>query len=212
MLKFISMSFKNFLFSFTFFKNLFIALIIVVLFLVAFVKFLDFSTNHGEEITVPNLAKMKLEVAEEKLDDEGLEVFLLDTVDFRPEFPPYSIVEQDPIAGSKVKDGRKIYVKLNAGGFAMVTFPDLKDKTFRQATNTLRALGLIEGELKYVPNIAKDIVLEVSCNGKPLKAGDKLMKNSKIDFVLGDGKDLFKDEELDSLNMDQQEIEKDTTN
>lgn len=206
------MSFKNFLFSFTFFKNLFIALIIVVLFLVAFVKFLDFSTNHGEEITVPNLAKMKLEVAEEKLDDEGLEVFLLDTVDFRPEFPPYSIVEQDPIAGSKVKDGRKIYVKLNAGGFAMVTFPDLKDKTFRQATNTLRALGLIEGELKYVPNIAKDIVLEVSCNGKPLKAGDKLMKNSKIDFVLGDGKDLFKDEELDSLNMDQQEIEKDTTN
>lgn len=205
------MSFKKFLFSFTFFKNLFIALIIVVLFLVAFVKFLDFSTNHGEEITVPNLAKMKLEVAEEKLDDEGLEVFLLDTVDFRPEFPPYSIVEQDPIAGSKVKDGRKIYVKLNAGGFAMVTFPDLKDKTFRQATNTLRALGLVEGELKYVPNIAKDIVLEVSCNGKPVKAGDKLMKNSKIDFVLGDGKDLFKEEELDSLNMDQQEIEKDTT-
>ncbi|SEP63425.1 PASTA domain-containing protein [Flavobacterium urocaniciphilum] len=205
------MSFKKFLFSFTFFKNLFIALIIVVLFLVAFVKFLDFSTNHGEEITVPNLSKMKLEVAEEKLDDEGLEVFLLDTVDFRPEFPPYSIVEQDPIAGSKVKDGRKIYVKLNAGGFAMVTFPDLKDKTFRQATNTLRALGLVEGELKYVPNIAKDIVLEVSCNGKPVKAGDKLMKNSKIDFVLGDGKDLFKEEELDSLNMDQQEIEKDTT-
>lgn len=206
------MSFKKFLFSFTFFKNLFIALIIVVLFLLAFVKFLDFSTNHGEEISVPNLTKMKLEVAEEKLDDEGLEVFLLDTVDFRPEFPPYSIVEQDPIAGSKVKDGRKIYVKLNAGGFAMVTFPDLKDKTFRQATNTLRALGLIEGELKYVPNIAKDIVLEVSCNGKPVKAGDKLMKNSKIDFVLGDGKDLFKEEELDSLNMDQQEIEKDTTN
>lgn len=205
------MSFKKFLFSFTFFKNLFIALIIVVLFLVAFVKFLDFSTNHGEEITVPNLSKMKLEVAEEKLDDEGLEVFLLDTVDFRPEFPPYSIVEQDPIAGSKVKDGRKIYVKLNAGGFAMVTFPDLKDKTFRQATNTLRALGLVEGELKYVPNIAKDIVLEVSCNGKPVKKGDKLMKNSKIDFVLGDGKDLFKEEELDSLNMDQQEIEKDTT-
>jgi beta-lactam-binding protein with PASTA domain len=198
------MSLRKFLTSSTFFKNLFFALVIVILFLVAFVKFLDFSTNHGEEIKVPNLSKMKLEIAEEKLDEEGLEVFLLDTVEFRPEFPPYSIVEQDPIAGSKVKDGRKIYVKLNAGGYAMVTFPDLKNKTFRQATNALRALGLVEGELKYVPDLAKDIVLEVSYNGKPVKAGDKLMKNSKIDFVLGDGKDMFTDEDLDSIPNNEQ--------
>ncbi len=205
------MSLRKFLTSFAFYKNLFFALVIVVVFLVAFVKFLDFSTNHGEEITVANLSKMKLEVAEEKLDEEGLEVFLLDTVEFRPEFPPYTIVEQDPIAGSKVKDGRKVYVKLNAGGYAMVTFPDLKNKTFRQAENALRALGLMEGELKYVPNLAKDIVLEVSFKGKPLKAGDKLMKNSKIDFVLGDGKDMFNDADLDSLNVEEQEIENDTT-
>lgn len=198
------MSLRKFLTSSTFFKNLFFALVIVILFLVAFVKFLDFSTNHGEEIKVPNLSKMKLEIAEEKLDEEGLEVFLLDTVEFRPEFPPYSIVEQDPIAGSKVKDGRKIYVKLNAGGYAMVTFPDLKNKTFRQATNALRALGLVEGELKYVPDLAKDIVLEVTYNGRPVKAGDKLMKNSKIDFVLGDGKDMFTDEDLDSIPNNEQ--------
>lgn len=198
------MSLRKFLTSSTFFKNLFFALVIVILFLVVFVKFLDFSTNHGEEIKVPDLSKMKLEIAEEKLDEEGLEVFLLDTVEFKPEFPPYTIVEQDPIAGSKVKNGRKIYVKLNAGGYAMVTFPDLKNKTFRQATNALRALGLVEGELKYVPDIAKDIVLEVSYNGSPVKAGDKLMKNSKIDFVLGDGKDMFKDEDLDTIPNNEQ--------
>lgn len=198
------MSLRKFLTSSTFFKNLFFALVIVILFLLVFVKFLDFSTNHGEEIKVPDLSKMKLEIAEEKLDEEGLEVFLLDTVEFKPEFPPYTIVEQDPIAGSKVKDGRKIYVKLNAGGYAMVTFPDLKNKTFRQATNALRALGLVEGELKYVPDLAKDIVLEVSYNGRPVKAGDKLMKNSKIDFVLGDGKDMFKDEDLDSIPNNEQ--------
>ena len=205
------MSLRKFLTSSAFFKNLFLALVIVILFLVVFVKFLDFSTNHGEEIKVPNLSKMKLEIAEEKLDEEGLEVFLLDTVDFRPEFPPYTIVEQDPIAGSKVKDGRKIYVKLNAGGYAMVTFPDLKNKTFRQAENTLRVLGLMEGELKYEENIAKDIVLGVSYKGRPLKAGDKLMKNSKIDFVLGDGKDMFTDEDLDSIQNGEQNIEIDTT-
>jgi hypothetical protein len=30
------------------------------------------------------------------------------------------------------------------------------------------------------------------------------MKNSKIDFVLGDGKDMFKDEDLDSIPNNEQ--------
>ena len=193
------MSLGKFLTSFTFFKQLFLAIVITVVFLFALIKFLDFRTNHGEEINVPDLSKMKLEVAEEKLDEDGLEVFLLDTVDFRPEFPPYTIVEQDPKPNSKVKDGRKIYVKLNAGGFSTVTMPDLINKTFRQAASTIRALGLVEGKSKYVPNIAKDVVLEVLQNGKKLKPGDKILKNSTVDFVLGDGKELFKEEELDSV-------------
>lgn len=207
MLKFISMSLKRFLTSSIFFKNLAIALVIVIVFLFAIVKFLDFSTNHGEEINVPDITKMKLEVAEEKLDEEGLEVFLLDTVDFKPEFPPYTIVEQDPRPGSKVKDGRKIYVKLNAGGFSTVTLPDLINKTFRQAANTIRTLGLIEGKLKYVPNIAKDVVLEIHQNGKKLNAGDKILKNSTIDFVLGDGKELFSDENDSIPSQEQDSIE-----
>lgn len=204
------MSLGKFLTSFTFFKQLFLAIVITVVFLFALIKFLDFRTNHGEEINVPDLSKMKLEVAEEKLDEDGLEVFLLDTVDFRPEFPPYTIVEQDPKPNSKVKDGRKIYVKLNAGGFSTVIMPDLINKTFRQAASTIRALGLVEGKSKYVPNIAKDIVLEISQNGKKLKAGDKILKNSTIDFVLGDGKELFKEEETDSLT--QQLIDTTATN
>jgi len=201
------MSLKRFLTSSIFFKNLAIALVIVIVFLFAIVKFLDFSTNHGEEINVPDITKMKLEVAEEKLDEEGLEVFLLDTVDFKPEFPPYTIVEQDPRPGSKVKDGRKIYVKLNAGGFSTVTLPDLINKTFRQAANTIRTLGLIEGKLKYVPNIAKDVVLEIHQNGKKLNAGDKILKNSTIDFVLGDGKELFSDENDSIPSQEQDSIE-----
>lgn len=207
MLKFIAMSLKRFLTSSAFFKNLVAALLILIVFLFTIVKFLDFSTNHGEEINVPDITKMKLEVAEEKLDEEGLEVFLLDTVDFKPEFPPYTIVEQDPRPGSKVKDGRKIYVKLNAGGFSTVTLPNLINKTFRQAANTIRTLGLQEGKLKYVPNIAKDVVLEIHQNGKKLKAGDKILKNSTIDFVLGDGKELFTDENDSIPSQEQDSIE-----
>lgn len=193
------MSWKKFLLSGTFYKHAFLAILAVIVFLFIFIKFLDFKTNHGEEIPVPNLTKMKIEIAEEKLDEDGLELFLLDTVDFRPEFPPYTIVEQDPKPGSTVKDGRKIYVKLNAGGFAMVTLPEFKDKTYRQIGNSLRALGLVEGDIKYEPHIAKDIVIDLKQNGVSLKAGQKIMKNSKIDFVLGDGKEGFVEEENDII-------------
>jgi hypothetical protein len=37
------------------------------------ILFLDFRTNHGQEIKVPDLSKMKLEIAEEKLNDIDFE-------------------------------------------------------------------------------------------------------------------------------------------
>ncbi|MBP8066335.1 MAG: PASTA domain-containing protein [Flavobacterium sp.] len=194
------MSWKKFLTSPVFFKHFALALLITAVFVFGVMKFLSVATHHGEEIPVPNLAKMSVEKAEERLNDIDLEFHLLDTVDYNPAFPPYSIVEQDPLAGVTVKDGRKVYVKINSGGYAKVSMPDLVQKTYRQALSTLRALGLQEGDVKYVEYMAKDVVLEVKQNGKKLKAGDRILKNSKIDFVLGDGKTGFQEEELDSVN------------
>nr|WP_294936455.1 PASTA domain-containing protein [uncultured Flavobacterium sp.] len=194
------MSWKKFLTSPVFFKNLALALLIVAVTVFGVMKFLSVATNHGEEIPVPNLAKMSIEKAEDRLDNIDLELHLLDTVDYNPSFPPYSIVEQDPLPAVTVKDGRKVYVKINAGGYSRVVLPELVQKTYRQALSTLRALGLEEGNVKYVEYMAKDVVLEVKQNGKVLKAGDKILKSSKIDFVLGDGKTGFQDKEMDSIN------------
>ncbi|UOK41294.1 MULTISPECIES: PASTA domain-containing protein [Flavobacterium] len=198
------MSWKKFLTSPVFFKNLALALVIVAISVFGVMKFLSVATNHGEEIPVPNLAKMSLEKAEERLNDIDLELHLLDTVDYNPAFPPYSIVEQDPLPAVTVKDGRKVYVKINSGGYAKVVLPELVQKTYRQALSTLRALGLQEGDVKYVEYMAKDVVLEVKQNGETLKAGDKILKSSKIDFVLGDGKTGFQDQEMDSINASEQ--------
>ena len=97
------MSWFKYVTSKTFFVQAFIAATIVAVFTFLLILFLDFRTNHGEEIKVPDLTKLKLEIAEEKLNDIDLEVFLLDTVDFNPEYPPFTILEQDPKAGSFVK-------------------------------------------------------------------------------------------------------------
>jgi eukaryotic-like serine/threonine-protein kinase len=105
-----------------------------------------------------------------------------------------------------VKEGRKIYIKINAQTYTTVMLPDLIEKTYRQAVPTLKAVGLQEGTITYKPYLGKDMVLEMSLNGKRLKPGDKVLKSSKIDLVLGDGKVVFDDTVLDSTAVDSVEI------
>ncbi len=164
---------------------------------------LGFRTNHGEEIIVPDLSKLTVVQAKEKLEELDLDYQINDTINFQKEYPPHSVVEQDPSPNSKVKSGRKIYLKLNAATFEMVEIPDMKDKTYRQALPTLKALGLEEGTITHKPYFAEDVVLEMRHKGKVLQPGDKVMRTSKIDFVLGDGKTVFQEDEEQSTNSEQ---------
>lgn len=191
------MSLRSYLTSKVFFTQLAIAFVIIFLLLFLFLQYIRFSTNHGEEITVPSLSKLSVEAAEAKLDDADLDYVLLDTTDYDPDYPKFSVVKQDPLAGAKVKSGRKVYIKINSAGYAAVLIPDLIEKTLRQAEPSLKAIGLELGNITYKPYIGKDMVLELSQNGKILRAGDKVLKSSKIDLVVGDGNAGF-EEEIDS--------------
>ena len=199
------MSFRSYLTSKVFFAQILAVLAIFVGVSYLFFHWLTFTTNHGQEITVPDLSKLSAEEAEEKLAELDLDYIILDTVDFKPDFPKLTIVEQEPKAGAKVKEGRKIYLKINASTYTMVSVPDLIEKTYRQAVPTLEAVGLLEGTITYKPYLGKDMVLGMSLNGKPLKAGDKVLKSSKIDLVLGDGKITY-EETIDSTAVDSIDI------
>ena len=202
------MSLRKFLTSKVFFIQAAIALVIIVVLVFGIMKWLSYTTNHGEEITVPDLSKLSVELAEEKLDALDLEYVLLDTTEYQKDYPKFSVVKQDPIAGSKVKEGRKIYIKVNSDAYRDIVMPDLIEQTLRQAEPTLKALGLELGEKTYKPYLGKDMVLEMRYKGRKLKAGDKIPKASKIDLVLGDGKVGF-EEEVDSVpptNNDDEEF------
>ncbi len=67
---------------------------------------------------------------------------------------------------------------------------------------TLAALGLEVGDTTYVPNLAKDMILEMKMNGHPIKAGQQVLKMTKVDLVLGDGKIGFEEEELNGSEND----------
>ena len=204
LLKSLFMSVRDFITSKAFFKQIAIAVLIIVVFVFLMIQWLSYTTNHGQQIPVPDLKKMSVEKAGEQLESLNLEYVVLDTVDFRADFPAYSIVQQDPKPGAAVKEKRKIYLKVNAGAYSAVVLPNLIQKTYRQVVPTLKSIGLEEGKKTYKPYLAKDIVLEVWQNGKKLNEGDKVKKASKIDLVLGDGKTGFDQSELDPRSYPQE--------
>ncbi len=173
--------------------------IVVIVFLL--MQWLKSTTNHGQEIHVPDLSKKTVDRVASDLEMLTLSYVVLDTVDYKADYPPYAVVQQDPLPNVTVKEGRKIYLKVNAGGYNDVSLPELIQKTQRAAVPILQSVGLEVGEVTYKPYLAKDVVLEVRQNGKKLKAGDKVKRASKVDLVLGDGKTGYSvsDEELDNM-------------
>ena len=182
------MSVIKFLTSKVFFKQLGLAVAALIVLCFLMLKWLKFSTNHGEFVEVPQLQGKTLDVVEMELDDNDLQMMVLDSANYNPKYPRYSVIEQQPEAGSLVKENRKIYLTLNPSGYRKVAVPKVIRRTIRQAKPTLEALGFVVGEITYVNDIGKDEVISISHYGAPLKAGTLLPKTSKIDLVLGNGK------------------------
>ena len=183
------MNLIQFITSKTFLKQSIIAVIGLVVFVFAVMKWLNISTNHNQKIEVPNMAKMSLENVEKTLDELDLNFAVIDSASYNPNYPKKAVIEQDPVAGDFVKEGRKIYLTLNPSGYSDVVIPDLFGKTKRQANSQLKAIGFrVNSKSTYVSDIAKDVVRGAKFNGKDLKAGDKIPKNSIITLKLGDGR------------------------
>lgn len=195
------MSFIKFLFTKIFLKQLLFAAALVVSLCFLYLFWLSYYTNHGQKIEVPNLEKLALVEVDEKLEALDLRRKIIDSASYNPDFPPRSVIEQDPTAGKFVKENRQIYIKLNPSGYGVVQVPSLINKTRRQAEPTLKALGFQIGKISYRAHIATDMVLELRHNNEKIEAGTAIKKTSVIDLVLGD-KSL--------LNTDQPSLSTDT--
>ncbi|MGM0635175.1 MAG: PASTA domain-containing protein [Bacteroidota bacterium] len=179
----------KFIFSKTFLYQLILAAIVSVLIIFALLKWLDYTTDQGQEITVPDLSKLDLDIVEKKLDEMNLRFEIMDSASFNPDYPPKSVLDQIPQEGSKVKENRKIYLTLNPSGYPDVEIPEnLNRRSLRQVQPALEAIGFKIGEIEEKPDIAKDVVLFILHDKDTLKPGDKLEKTSTIDLIIGDGK------------------------
>ena len=182
------MSVHKYLFSVSFLKTSFRIIITAIAFFLILVLFLRLNTRHGEFVVVPDLIGKKIQEFESELNELDLQFVISDSGNYNPEFKINSVLDQLPKANSKVKQGRKIYLTLNASDYEMVEIPKITRITVRQARKTIESLGFIFGEIEYVDDIARDEVISISHEGNELNEGDFLKRTSVIDFILGNGK------------------------
>jgi beta-lactam-binding protein with PASTA domain len=143
---------------------------------------------HGESVKVPNLIGKTLDQVDVDLKSLDLSFVILDSARYNSSYKPLSVIGHQPVAGSKVKINRKIYLTINPSGYNEITIPKIIRTTIRQATQRLKSSGFVIGEIEYVDDIGKDEIIEISHKGEMINEGDKLLKNSVIDLTLGNGK------------------------
>lgn len=144
-------------------------------------------TQHGVEISVPNITTMHIAEANIIAAAEGLRVEVIDST-YSNKVPLGTIVEQNPSPESKVKHGRTIYVIQNARFRRPVFLPELRDLSHRQAETMIKSMGLNIAEVVYEPSMFKNIVLDVRLCDSSLVAGSRLDEGTPVTLVIGRGK------------------------
>lgn len=180
-------NFLKFLTSRQFLIQLGLAVLASVILVFLAMQWLKRSTHHGDFVEVPDLSRMSVTEMRDVLAASDLRFEIVDSANYDPEYPRFSIIEQNPPAGNKVKPNRKIYVTVNPSGYKKVTVPDIIQVTRRNASSMLRAVGLEVGEVTYIDELGKDMVYRIRFEGKYINPGDKLPRTSKIELVCGNG-------------------------
>lgn len=144
-------------------------------------------TNHGETVTVPDLENFHYDEIEDYLASRDLRYEISADSGFVADAKPLSVLKQNPRPGAKVKQGRKIYITLNAENAPLIKMPNLVNSPLKNAQEVLANYGLVRGEIIYVPDIGQNVVLDQKFRGRTIKEGFEIPKGSQIDLVVGDG-------------------------
>ena len=160
--------------------------LVAIIVLSFFFIYLPATTNHLESITVPDLSGMKVQEVENFLTEHDLRYEINDST-FIANKPASIVLTQYPKAGEKVKENRKIYITVTTNNPPNVEMPKLVDISLKSAQMLLQSMELQEGEIKYVPNLANNLVLKQLWNGKEIAPGTRIPKGSKIDLTVGNG-------------------------
>ncbi len=120
---------------------------VLLLFFIVNNAVLPWYVNSGGIITVPNVVGKKYENIKALFDSLNLKLQLPDTV-MDNQYPMGVVIRQNPNAEARVKRGRRIYVSIS-GGDILVTVPNIRGRTLRDAKFALERVNLKLGAIEY---------------------------------------------------------------
>ena len=173
-----------------------LAMVLVIVGLCLGVKYgLEAYTHHGEGIEVPALVNMRADNARVLLIEKGLELMVADS-GYNKRLPADCILAQSPGAGTKVKEGRIIYVTINSPSSPSFPIPDLIDNSsYREAEAKLTAIGFKLLPPKRITG-ERDWVYGILCRGHHVNTGDRVSIESPLTLIIGNGQ-YGEDEDID---------------
>jgi beta-lactam-binding protein with PASTA domain len=158
---------------------------LLALLLLYFYVYLPNVTNHGESITVPSIEGMQISQLEDFLIKRNLRYEVNDS-SYSADYPALTVLKQYPQAGSKVKEGRKIFISINRISPPTVPVPALVDGSVVNADAVLKSNELRRGTIELVAG-PFNVVKEMKYQGQTIEAGAAVPKGSTIDLVVMDG-------------------------
>lgn len=169
-----------------FWHNIVAGILLSVCIVGAFLLLLNFITNHGEYLTVPEVkGKVYADVIND-LETKGFEVVVQDSI-YVDSLAPSVIIKQFPDPEATVKVNRIIYLTLNCTVPPTIAMPNLIGMSFRNAILELKSLGLILGDTTFIPDMAKNAVKDQISEGAAIKPGSPIRMGSRIDLLIGAG-------------------------
>ncbi len=141
-------------------------------------------TRHNASVITPDLTGLTIDEINLISNIDDFNICVIDSV-FDDDSRPGSVISQDPLPLTKVKPNRNVYVILVSYQPEKVLLPELRDLSLRHSLSLLETYGLQVGNIKYVPDIAENAVLDYSIDGVRIKGNEIILKKSKIDLVVG---------------------------
>lgn len=175
--------------------NLLLMALVLALVIIGTLFWLKSYTNHGQQIELPDYVGINYDTAKKDADDKTFKLIVKDSV-HRVGVKGGEILNQIPVAYSKVKENRTVYVttaKYKADLLKLSDLPALYGKYYESKKEELKNF-YIESEIKgYKFDTGEpDHILEVWQNGKKIvgknvkSSGVTVPKGGKLQFVLSE--------------------------
>lgn len=177
--------------------NLVAMAIIAVVLVLLTLKGLNSYTKHGEAVKVPDVEGLTVVRAKAMFASSGLFCEVSDST-YVKDKPKGVILDCVPPIGSKVKEGRLIYLTINRLAVPLVQIPDVADNSSsRQARARVLAAGFKLTEDEMIGG-ERDWVYAVKYNGRELATEEKVPSESLLTLVVGDGSEVINKDSLSS--------------